>query len=271
MDNQTERAMLLHIDDIINLLDKRRSLAEQEEGLLLAKKVKTLNAFLMPKNPDHNEETWENCAKVFYSADDNWFRKYILELLVWIKDCSCQGASIIYARLLEYKDSSNLYYNLKETKEEALENHDCLMIKTVDQFALERLRITPFQTEKRSSPTKSVVDIDQIFDLLSWKQSESIQAEGVALARTIKNLQSFILPISFEHGKDIWDNCAVILSEKEDGLLFPYIDRLMDWFRDPNWPGSETIWNRLLQFQMTEERLCLLDEPTRWRWHYYFT
>ena len=46
----------------------------------------------------------------------------------------------------------------------------------------------------------------------------------------------------------VWEYCAEILSEKSDVELEPYLDKLLEWLQDINWPGAFTIANRLKIF-----------------------
>lgn len=87
------------------------------------------------------------------------------------------------------------------------------------------------------------VDIDKIFEYLSWNNTDNIQAIGMDMARRIKNLSVLIRP---KGNKSIWENCAKILAEKNDNELKLYLTDLFMWLQDMNWPGSDVIYNRLV-------------------------
>ena len=86
-----------------------------------------------------------------------------------------------------------------------------------------------------------IVDVNQLFGML-LSDDEEVQKEGVELAGDIKDLSIFILPTE---GKKLWENCARVLTNKTDEELEPYLFPIFDWFRDANWPGFMTIYERL--------------------------
>lgn len=104
---------------------------------------------------------------------------------------------------------------------------------------------------------------NEIMKMLDWNQSEDVQANGRMLAKEIKFLNLFIQPYdpdSISGGKNLWDNCALILSEKNDEELKPYIPELLRWLQDLNHPGAECIKRRLTTFKDKEWLEYWLDE-----------
>lgn len=92
-------------------------------------------------------------------------------------------------------------------------------------------------------------NIDEIMSLIGWEQPESEQQRGIAMAREVKCLKAFFQPGSPNYGKNIWDNCAVIICERSDEELAYYISDMLLWLEDLNWPGAELILERLKQFR----------------------
>ena len=90
-----------------------------------------------------------------------------------------------------------------------------------------------------------MTDIDTIMDMLDWNNPEEIQAQGRELAKNIKCLNAFILP----YGKNVWGNCALILCDKTDKELTPFLCEILRWLNDINWPGSLEVWDRLLKYK----------------------
>ena len=88
----------------------------------------------------------------------------------------------------------------------------------------------------------------EMFEILDWNQPESVQEEGRRIARTITDLAQFIQPLSERYSKNIWDNCARVLVDKTDQELEPYMEGLVKWTQDLNWPGALLILNRLKAF-----------------------
>ena len=88
-------------------------------------------------------------------------------------------------------------------------------------------------------------DINKIYKMLDWANSSEVQLEGVRLAREINDLSLLIQPYATP---SVWEHCAIILSEKSDAELEPYLDGLLEWLQDLNWPGAITIAERLKVF-----------------------
>ena len=92
--------------------------------------------------------------------------------------------------------------------------------------------------------------------MLDWNNDLEIQKEGLLQAEHIKCLSVFVQPMDEQFNKNIWENCAMILSGKEDVLLTPYLFKLLDWLQDLNWPGSMKILERLKKYR-DYERLSM--------------
>ena len=81
--------------------------------------------------------------------------------------------------------------------------------------------------------------------LLDWNKSIADQAEGIKMAENIENINVFLQPCSKNYNKNVWDNCAKILSARSNEELSPYRIELMEWLQDMNWPGAFCIFERL--------------------------
>lgn len=90
-----------------------------------------------------------------------------------------------------------------------------------------------------------MVNIDYIMELLDWNNSIEKQEQGIKLAQNVKCINVFLQPGSHYYGKNVWDNCAKILSARPNEELSPYLIELMEWLQDMNWPGAFCILNRL--------------------------
>lgn len=90
-----------------------------------------------------------------------------------------------------------------------------------------------------------MVNIDYIMDLLDWNNSIEEQEQGIKLAKNVKCINAFLQPNGRYYGKNVWDNCAKILSERSNEELSPYLLELMEWLQDMNWPGAFCILERL--------------------------
>ena len=105
-----------------------------------------------------------------------------------------------------------------------------------------------------------MTDIDRIIYLIDWNKTDSEQQLGITLAREVTCLKAFCRPIGPGYGKNVWENCAVILSERTDSELNPYLWDMLLWLEDLNWPGAETIQNRLIQFNDVHILCILMDK-----------
>ena len=90
-----------------------------------------------------------------------------------------------------------------------------------------------------------MIDIDYIMGLLDWNKSIADQAEGIKMAENIENINVFLQPCSKNYNKNVWDNCAKILSARSNEELSPYMIELMEWLQDMNRPGAFCIFDRL--------------------------
>ena len=90
--------------------------------------------------------------------------------------------------------------------------------------------------------------IDQIMELLDWKRKPDEQELGRERGRKVKCINVFLQPCNDCCDKNVWDNCAIILSEKKDKELEPYLLDLLRWLQDMNWPGAYRIFERLKGF-----------------------
>lgn len=93
-----------------------------------------------------------------------------------------------------------------------------------------------------------MVDITEIMDMLDWHMPSEIQLEGISLARNIETIIPFIQPLTPKHNKNVWDNCAVIIAEKNDEKIEPHLAELLEWLQDMNWPGAFCILDRLKNY-----------------------
>lgn len=102
-------------------------------------------------------------------------------------------------------------------------------------------------------------DINHIMDMLDWNNNEDIQNKGIILSKKIPDLTVFFQPNSEKHNKNVWDNCAKIISSKTDEELNPYLILMFEWLQDMNWPGAITIYNRLMNMNFCSNYQVFLD------------
>lgn len=82
-------------------------------------------------------------------------------------------------------------------------------------------------------------DIKELYEMLYQEDSMVTQID---MARQIKDLSVLIMPPAPPF---VWEKCAYILLEKTDRELEPYLEGMVEWMQDLNWPGALTILERL--------------------------
>lgn len=102
--------------------------------------------------------------------------------------------------------------------------------------------------------------VNQIYQMLDYKNSIDIQEKGKQLARKITDLSLLITPPA---SPSVWEQCAIILSEKTDDELAPYLTSILQWLYDLNWPGALTILNRLKNFSGKQLKKSFIDSVVR--------
>lgn len=93
-----------------------------------------------------------------------------------------------------------------------------------------------------------MINIDYIMSLIDWNKSITEQENGIKMAENIENINVFIQPCNKKYNKNVWDNCAKILSKRTDDELSPYLVELLEWLQDLNWPGAFCILDRLQKY-----------------------
>ena len=90
-------------------------------------------------------------------------------------------------------------------------------------------------------------NIDIIMKMINWNSPRLVQRLGVKCAGKIADMRSFIQPDNYGN-KAVWNNCATILYNQPDNKLEPYLDEILKWLQDINWPGAFTIIERLNKY-----------------------
>ena len=93
-----------------------------------------------------------------------------------------------------------------------------------------------------------MVDTIKILDMLDWHMPIETQLTGISLAQDAKTIVPFIQPLTQIHNKNVWENCAIIITKKNDAELQPHLVALLEWLQDMNWPGAFRILERLQNF-----------------------
>ena len=93
-----------------------------------------------------------------------------------------------------------------------------------------------------------MINIDYIMRLIDWNSPTGEQERGMKMAENLENINVFLRPCNKNANKNVWENCAKILSQRMDDELFPYLVELLEWLQDLNWPGAFCILERLKKY-----------------------
>ncbi len=126
---------MYNIDEIMVMLDWKKSGEIQQKGVELAKDIKTINVFIMPCNPESNTDVWENCAKILASKSDDILEPYVYHLLEWIADTMKPGGLIILERLKNFfKVNGNLLTAVEICTQNALADENILWLCALSEL-----------------------------------------------------------------------------------------------------------------------------------------
>ena len=100
---------------------------------------------------------------------------------------------------------------------------------------------------------KTEDNVKDILKMLSWNNSKEVQEKGLKLASDIKYLRYLFQPFIDRESKSLWDNCAIVLSGKNDKELMPWLFQCFVLLQDMNWAGADKIFNRLSKYNDKEK------------------
>ena len=89
-----------------------------------------------------------------------------------------------------------------------------------------------------------MIKVDKIIEMINVNKPIDIQLEGIELAKNVKFINAFILPSFKDESKNLWENCAKIISNREDEELSDYLLKILYWLKDMNVPGAFIIRDR---------------------------
>lgn len=224
--------MQVSVDKIFDYLSLDNSDEIQNRGIELASQIKHLSVLIMPIE---DKSIWENCAKVLISKSDEELQLYFIKLFEWLKDMNWPGAYLIYDRLI-CVSSENLLIAYRYSLSLAKQTQDCVWEMVLNDFF-----------------------IAYIFNLLDWHKPDKIQSKGRKLAQSVETVIPFIQPLIQKYNKNVWENCAVILAERKDEELKPYLVKILEWLQDMNWPGAFCILSRLQGYSDVDSIQCAIN------------
>lgn len=99
---------------------------------------------------------------------------------------------------------------------------------------------------------RSKYSFDDIMKMLSWNAPGKVQQKGLALAKKTGYAGWYFSPMLEGKQKDVWENCARVISGHSDEELTPCLMKCFIWLQDMNFPGAQHIADRLHSFKKTE-------------------
>ena len=247
---------------VLAMLDSENPAEEQARGLELAKNEKNIRLFLQPGFP-FGVGTWENCAIAISVRSDEEINEVICDLFKWLQDMNWPGAETIYKRLLiippQRKDLKDSLINcLKESSY----NKDYVWRKTLKDFYYDYCKNHSLNPDTFIDKAILVNKIEEILQMLDMCNHPDVQQKGIELAANI----DVELLLQYEDGyvnQNIWRNCAIVLSNKTDNELKPFLFYLLYWLKDPSSPGSDIILTRLNKYEDKNGLENMLDSMQR--------
>lgn len=232
----------IDIDIVMSKLKYLNFKSVQNEGILLAENIKNLKGFFQP----YDRDLWENCAKILYLKSDDDLFDYIYYMFEWLQDMNWAGAMIIAQRLKKFKNQFFISECKKSCINKAiilkdsmwkywLENYDKINVDTLE------IKKSDFYAGDIKFVNNNYIKIDDIIEMLDCKNNISIQNIGMNLAKEVKNIQVFFMPLN----KNTWENCARIIAKKNYSVLKNYLNYMLEWISDSSVNGFSYIMNKL--------------------------
>ena len=116
------------INKVLDMLDWNNPIEVQEKGIELGRQVRDYKHFIMPMEPGHTWNVWDNCARILVEKTDKELRRFTPKIMMWIEDMDYPGARKILNRLKESSEVTGLVFFIKLYSKKALElsNHKWL-------------------------------------------------------------------------------------------------------------------------------------------------
>lgn len=246
------------IYETMEMLNCHQDESVQQKGIEIAKKIENIEIFVKPFGK-YYKDYWENCAIVLSDRSDEELSIYLTDLLEWLQDINWPGSIIILERLQNYKDIDKLAKALEVSVKKAQEVCDSIWLDNMKPLLKNELLKKTLEEKYNNAYQAFKPYIDYIYSLIDEKKFKDIQLSGIKLAETIDDVFEFIRPMEENYNRNIWENCAIIISKRSDELLTPYLLQLIEWGANPLWQGSQTIMERLNKFENIEILVTFID------------
>ncbi len=231
---------------ILESLDINNDIAIQELGIKEASQVKDFAFLFRPANP--GKCVWQNCAKVICNKSDEELEPYLTDMLEWLEEekyCFRNDGSMIIRQKLEKMPPQLLKEPLEKTLKKALTEKNFKLLDSCCEFlSFDNPKV------KEYIDSKLLQEIEDLYDALadlSWDSPEEKLQQSITKIIKWEDFSPLFLPL-YRTGKEVWGNSALIIVNKTDEELEPYLTDMLIWITDLNWPGAELIWQRLIKF-----------------------
>lgn len=89
------------------------------------------------------------------------------------------------------------------------------------------------------------IDREKLVQMMDWHQNKNVQLYAMRKAMEDSNIEYWIQPGYYKYS---WENCAKVIAGKDDQSLSKYLQKILSWLQDMNWPGALIILERLKKF-----------------------
>ena len=240
------------MDRIFEMMDWNQPEGIQKEGMEIAGQIKDLRVFMQPVEAKHNKNVWENCAKVLALKTDEELKPYMYFLLERLQDLTWPGALIVATRLKSYRNQAELDREIRESAQLAVDSGDGwgeVWLENLSQIFSKDLSNFMRALSQNSEEGKAL-------EMMDCSQPKVVQERGTELAARL-NIIHFLMPDGTLHNKNMWENCAKVVSQKSDEELKPFLFSLL---QDARWPGALIVAERLKNYKDDESLRTAVEQ-----------
>lgn len=101
--------------------------------------------------------------------------------------------------------------------------------------------------EERMPINRNVLE-NKEFEMLDYHNDREIQTEGIVLGKQTDDISLFFFPFLLKEKKEVWENCATIICDNDDSKLAPFLEIMLDWIQNMEYPGALQIYHKLENF-----------------------
>lgn len=197
---------------VLELIDWKNTYANQQRGILEAKKIKNILPFFQPNISNYSKNVWENCAIIVCDRSDEELEAYLPLMLEWIQDLNWPGSILILDRINKFKYSM-IRSILKNTIKYALSKHDFIWMENLCDLLKE---------EKLKQYYTNIIDVN--IEKSNTEIKEKLKKESLMMKKVLM-IPQILLDLNDE--KNIIENLKNVCYFT-DPLFIPYIKKYLN-------------------------------------------